>query len=67
MYDSIDDFLDSFVVFISDFDEEELASELLSKVAKATSVKIDNEDDDVFTKANEYDFIEDLFYAYSLL
>jgi len=66
-YDSMDDFFDSFAVFFCDFDDEELVSELLFKVSKAVLTKKENNDDSTHTRANEYDFIDDLFYIYFLL
>lgn len=67
IYDSVDDVLDSYYIFMADFDEEEYFSDMLFSLFSVMSFDIDLNDDRSFLFEDELDFSSDLFSVYFLL
>ena len=67
LYDLFDDVLDSFYVFIIDFDDDEYFSELFLSVHGTLFFTNDNHDDRSFLLEDENGFMGDLFYLYFLI
>ena len=67
IYDSVDDVLDSYYIFMADFDEEEYLSDSFFSVFSVMSFDIDVNDDRSFQFEDELDFSADLFSVYFLI
>ena len=67
IYDSVDDVLDSYYIFMADFDEEEYFSDAFFSVFSIMSFDIDVNDDRSFQFEDEVDFSADLFAVYFLI
>lgn len=67
IYDSVDDVLDSYYIFMADFDEEEYFSDMFFSLFSTLSFDIDVNDDRSFLFEDELDFSTDLFSVYFLL
>ena len=67
IYDSVDDVLDSYYIFMADFDEEEYFSDTFFSLFTSMSFDIDVNDDRSFLFEDELDFTTDLFTVYFLI
>jgi hypothetical protein len=67
VYDNLDDFFDSYYIFVGDFDDDEYLNELFLSIHGTTLKHIDNNDDRSFLLEDENDFANDLFYSYFVL
>ena len=67
IYDSVDDVLDSYYIFMADFDEEEYFSDTFFSMFSVISFDIDVNDDRSFQLEDELDFSGDLFTVYFLI
>ena len=67
IYDSVDDVLDSYYIFMADFDEEEYFSDTFFSMFSLLSFDIDVNDDRSFQLEDELDFSGDLFTVYFLI
>ena len=66
VYDTLDDFYDSYYIFLGDFDEDEYFSELFFSINSALFYDYDINDDRIYSLEEEHDFFFDLFYIYFL-
>ena len=64
IYDTVDDILDSYYIFMADFDEEEYFPELLFSIFAAMPYDSDVNDDRSFMLEDEMDFASDFFSLY---
>lgn len=67
MYDFLDDVLDSYYIFVCDFDDDEYFSELFFSTFSVLFFDTDNHDDRSFFFEDELDFSLDLFSLYFIL
>lgn len=67
IYDVFDDILDSYYIFIIDFDDDEYFSELFLSIHGTLFFTNDNHDDRSFLFEDENSFMSDLFYLYFLV
>jgi hypothetical protein len=66
VYDTLDDFYDSYYVFMGDFDDDEYFTELLAPIFGLYFFDTDSGDDRSFLYKDEEDFTSNLFYYYFL-
>ena len=64
VYDTLDDFFDSYYIFVGDFDDDEYLTELFLSIHGNLLFTLDNNDDRSFLFEDENDFHWDLFYIY---
>ena len=67
IYDGVDDVLDSYYIFMADFEEEEYFSDMLFSLFSVMSFDTDVNDDRSFLFEDEMDFSSDLFTLYFIL
>jgi len=67
VYDSIEDVLDSYYIFVGDFDDDEYLSELFLTIHGTLFFTVDNNDDRSFLLEDENDFSNDFFYLYFVI
>jgi len=67
VYDTLDDFFDSYYIFVGDFDDDEYLNELFLSIHGTILFTLDNNDDRSFLLEDENDFSNDLFYTYFVL
>lgn len=67
IYDFLDDAIDSYYIFVCDFDDDEYFSELFFSVFSVLFFDLDNNDDRSFFFEDELDFSIDLFSLYFIL
>jgi hypothetical protein len=67
VYDNLDDFFDSYYIFVGDFDDDEYLNELFLSIHGTILFTLDNGDDRSFLLEDENDFSNDLFYTYFVL
>ena len=67
IYDIFDDILDSYYVFIIDFDDDEYFNELFLSIHGTLFFTNDNHDDRSFLFEDENSFMSDFFYLYFLV
>jgi hypothetical protein len=67
IYDGVDDVLDSYYIFMADFEEEEYFSDTLFSLFSVMFFDIDLNDDRSFLFEDEMDFSADLFTLYFLV
>ena len=67
VYDFIEDVLDTYYIFIGDFDDDEYLNELFLSLHGTLLFTLDNQDDRSFLLEDENDFSNDLFYTYFVL
>jgi hypothetical protein len=67
VYDNLDDFFDSYYIFVGDFDDDEYLNELFLSIHGTILFTLDNNDDHPFLLEDENDFSNDLFYSYFVL
>lgn len=66
VYDTLDDFYDSYYIFLGDFDDDEYFNELFFSMYSLFFYDYDVNDDRAFSLEDENDFFLDLFYIYFL-
>lgn len=64
VYDTLDDFLDSYYICVGDFDEDEYITELVLTLNKSLLFLLENNYDISYLFEDEYGFIFDWFYLY---
>jgi len=67
IYDGVDDILDSYYIFMTDFEEEEYFSDAFFSMFSVMSFDTDNNDDRSFLFEDEMDLSADLFSIYFIL
>lgn len=67
IYDFLDDILDSYYIFVCDFDDDEYFSDLFFSLFSILFFDSDNNDDRSFFFEDELDFSGDLFSIYFLI
>lgn len=64
VYDTLDDFYDSYYIFVGDFDDDEYFNELFFSYYSLGFFDYDVKDDRSFSLEDENEFLLDLFYIY---
>jgi hypothetical protein len=64
IYDTVDDFLDSYYIFLGDFDDDEYFIDLFFSMFTVMFFDTDNNDDRSFFLEDESDLAGDLFSIY---
>jgi len=64
VYDTLDDFYDSYYIFVGDFDDDEYFNELFFSMYGLMFYDYDVNDDRAFSLEDENEFFLDLFYIY---
>jgi len=67
VYDTLDDFLDSYYIFVGDFDEDEYLNEVFTSLYSAMLFRSENDYDTSYLWEDEHDFMNDLFYLYFVI
>ena len=67
VYDTLDDFFDSYYIFLGDFDEDEYLNELFLSIHGTLLFLPENGFDTSFLQEDETDFSKDLFYIYFIV
>lgn len=67
IYDTVEDFLDTYYIFVGDFDDDEYLSELFFSLHGTIFFTMDNNDDRSFLLEDESSFSYDLYYIYYML
>jgi hypothetical protein len=67
LYDFLDDLLDSYYLFVGDFDEDDYSSDLLFSISSLMFFDTDVHDDTSFFFEDEIDSTNDLFSLYFIL
>lgn len=66
VYDTLDDFYDSYYIFLGDFDDDEYFNELFFSMYTLFFYDFDVNDDRAFSLEDENEFFLDFFYLYFL-
>jgi len=64
IYDTLDDFYDSYYIYFGDFDEDEYVNELFFSAHSLMFYDFDVNDDRIYSLEDEHEFFADLFYVY---
>lgn len=67
VYDTVEDVLDTYYIFVGDFDDDEYVNELFFSLHGTLFFTMDNHDDRSFLYEDESDFSYDLYYLYFIL
>lgn len=67
VYDTVEDFFDSYYIFVGDFDDDEYLNELFFSLHGVMFFTMDNHDDRSFLLEDENDFLYDLYFIYFML
>jgi hypothetical protein len=67
IYDGVDDILDSYYIFVADFEEEEYLSDTFFSLFSLMSFDVDVNDDRSFLFEDEMDLSVDIFLLYFLV
>ncbi len=67
VYDTLEDFFDSYYIFVGDFDDDEYINELFFSLNNTLFFTLDNHDDRSFLFEDENDFSNDLFFIYFMV
>lgn len=67
VYDTLDDFYDSYYIFLADFDDDEYLSELFFSMNSVLFYDTDVNDDRIYSLEEEHDFVFDFYYLYFLI
>jgi len=67
IYDTVDDFLDSYYIFIGDFDDDEYFVDLFFSMFSVMFFDTDNNDDRSFQLEGEMDLMGDLFALFFIM
>jgi hypothetical protein len=66
VYDTLDDFYDSYYIYVGDFDDDEYFTEMYFSMGSLFFFDSDNNDDRFFSLEDENEFFLDLYYIYFL-
>jgi hypothetical protein len=66
-HDTVEDVLDTYYVFVGDFDDDEYVNELFFSLHGTLFFTMDNHDDRSFMLEDESDFAYDIYYLYYIL
>jgi len=66
VYDTLDDFYDSYYIFLGDFDDDEYFNELFFSMFSLVFYDLDANDDGAYSLEDENEFFLDFFYLYFL-
>lgn len=66
VYDTLDDFYDSYYIYVGDFDDDEYFAEMYFSMGSLFFFDSDNNDDRFFSLEDENEFFMDLYYIYFL-
>lgn len=66
VYDTLDDFYDSYYIFVGDFDDDEYFNEMFFSMYTLMFFDYDVNDDRAFSMEDENEFMIDIFYIYFL-
>jgi hypothetical protein len=64
VYDTLDDFYDSYYIFVGDFDSDEYINELFFSYYAVNFYDFDTKDDGAYSLEDENEFFLDIFYIY---
>jgi hypothetical protein len=64
VYDTLDDFYDSYYIYIGDFDDDEYFNEMYFSFESLFFYDFDNNDDRFFSREDQQEFFLDLFFIY---
>jgi hypothetical protein len=64
VYDTLDDFYDSYYIYVGDFDDDEYYNELFFSIFSLVFYDFDPNSDKLFSLEEESDLFLDLFYFY---
>jgi hypothetical protein len=64
VYDTLDDFYDSYYIYIGDFDDDEYFFDMYFSMGSLSFFDTDNNDDRFFSLEDENEFFLDLFFIY---
>lgn len=64
VYDTLDDFYDSYYIYVGDFDDDEYFTELFFSYHSLLFFDLDVNDDGAYSLEDENEFFADLFYIY---
>jgi len=67
VYDNLDDFYDSYYIFVGDFDDDEYFAELFFSYHSIFFFDLDNNDDSSYLMEDENEFTFDFFFIYFLI
>lgn len=67
VYDTLDDFYDSYYIYIGDFDEDEYINELFFSYYPYIFFEFDAKGDELYSFENEHEFSNDFFWLYFLV
>lgn len=67
VYDTLEDFFDSYYIFVGDFDDDEYINELFFSLNNTLFFTLDNNDDRSFLFEDENDFSNDFFFLYFMV
>ena len=67
IYDGVDDILDSYYIFVADFEEDDYFIDLFFSAFTTMFFDLDNNDDRSFLLEDEVDFVGDLFTVYFVI
>jgi len=67
IYDTLEDFFDSYYILVGDFDDDEYLNELFFSIHGTLFFTLDNNDDRSFLLEDENDFYYDLYYLYFMV
>lgn len=67
VYDTLEDFFDSYYIFVGDFDDDEYINELFFSLNNTLFFSLDNHDDRSFLLEDENDFSNDLYFLYFMV
>lgn len=67
VYDTVEDILDTYYIFVGDFDDDEYINELFFSLHGTLFFTMDNHDDRSFLYEDESDFSYDLYYLYFII
>nr|YP_010049560.1 hypothetical protein J6674_mgp24 [Strombidium cf. sulcatum]QPL15965.1 hypothetical protein [Strombidium cf. sulcatum] len=64
VYDTLEDFFDTYYIFVGDFDDDEYLNELFLSIHGTLYFTFDNQDDRSFLFEDENDFFYDFYFLY---
>lgn len=67
VYDTLEDFYDSYYIFVGDYDDDEYFNELFFSIYSLMFYDTDVHDDRIYSLEEEHDFFLDLYYIYFLV
>jgi len=67
VYDTLEDFFDTYYIFVGDFDDDEYLNELFLSIHGTLFFSLDNNDDGSFLFEDENDFFNDFYFLYFII